>query len=100
MSDEIEFCPVHSHEGADLLYRWACPDECDQFLAEIDRRIGAVQDGHYFRVITRRHKKRVFMLQEYRNHKPVGKPKPRFARMGVWKSEISRMHSMYRARKR
>ena len=95
MSEDERFCPDHALPGSDLLERWACPDTCLYFLDELERRIDDVRvNGNFVRVRFRRHR---MFKQYYRNHRPVSG----WVFAGVSASlETSRMHEMYRRRRR
>lgn len=44
-------CPEHAPDNADIFNAWPCPDDCPQFIAELERRINDIQiNGNYIRV--------------------------------------------------
>ena len=74
MSEAERRCPVHSQPGADELDAWSCPDDCRDFLAELERRIDDVQIHGNF---TRMSKvDGVWQRQTFRNHQPIHDPIP------------------------
>lgn len=75
MTEPERRCPVHSEPGADEAHAWPCPDDCQDFLAELERRIDDVKvNGNFTRVRTG--DDGVIMAQKFRNHQPVGEPYP------------------------
>lgn len=67
-----EFCPVHGDFASESL-RWACPDDCPHFLAELERRVIDVKvHGNFTRMTTDDYGR--MWLQRFRNHEPVGEP--------------------------
>ncbi len=66
-----ERCPVHvdPHHPDQA---WPCPDECPDYLAELDRRIEDVKvNGNFTRVSL---VDGFYERQQYRSHQPVGEP--------------------------
>jgi hypothetical protein len=56
---------------------WPCPDFCEHFRAELERRIDDVRiGGNFIRLFTDDDGRR--MLQKFRNHQPDGEPYPFF----------------------
>jgi hypothetical protein len=87
-------CSVHAEPDADLLGAWSCPDDCPEFLAELERRIEDVKvHGDFTRVFARRG---VLWRQKFRDHKPVGRPRVFLSRRN---NEMVRIHELW-ARKR
>lgn len=69
MTDSPNRCPVHWSEG--LGGEWSCPDFCEHFLAELERRVHDVEaNGNFFRMSQDDDGSR--WLQKFRNHEPVG----------------------------
>jgi hypothetical protein len=67
-------CSLHSDPGADELDAWACPDDCKEFLAELERRIDDVQvHGNFTRMSV---VDGVWYRQTFRNHKSIEQPRP------------------------
>lgn len=67
-------CPAHAQPDADLLHAWPCPDECEHFLAELERRIEDVQiHGNFTRLSTDENGTQWW--QTFRNHQPIDEPK-------------------------
>lgn len=66
-------CPVHASKQYPELNAWPCPDECPDFLAELEHRIEDVQvHGNFVR--TWRADDGTFYKQHYRDHQPVAEP--------------------------
>lgn len=71
-----ERCSVHAPRDSDGLDGFPCPDECPEFTAELERRIDEVNvHGNYFRLLDR-DGDGPRLVQEYRNHVPLGPPRP------------------------
>jgi len=71
-------CPEHAEPQGDALDAWPCPDDCPDFLAELERRIDDIKlNGNFIRVTTI---DGVQSRQEFRNHHPVGEPTVRMVR--------------------
>jgi hypothetical protein len=72
MTEPERRCPVHSEPGADEAHAWPCPDDCLDFLAELERRIEDVRvNGNFIRTWV---ENGVYWKQTFRNHEPVGEP--------------------------
>lgn len=67
---------------------WPCPvateddppqeQTCPHFVAELERRVTDVtRNGNFFRLLPRSDDSPQMLVQEYRNHRPYGKPQPR-----------------------
>lgn len=94
VDEDVRRCPVHSEPGADELERWVCPDECQHFLDELERRFTDVTvNGNYVSVTFRRG---VMYRREFSNHKPVSRWMPT---SNPWRDKMSRMHAAYRRRR-
>lgn len=91
---EIRRCPVHAAPDADVLEAWSCPDDCQDWLAELERRIDEVTVmGNFVRV---KFRMGVMFRLRYENHKPVGKWKA--TRFNSDRLRIRRMHAARRRR--
>jgi hypothetical protein len=65
-------CLAHDPPDASGLTAWSCPEDCPDFLDEIDRRIADVDNhGNFIRTTVGGG---VFYRQTFRNHQPVGEP--------------------------
>lgn len=72
---KVECCPVHGDIG-DPMDAWPCPDDCTHFALELERRVENVQvHGNYFKLLGPIGDG-AGLMQEYRNHVPVGPPRP------------------------
>lgn len=79
MTPAEDRCPVHSKPGADVLNAWPCPDDCQEFLAELERQLDDVRiHGNFVRMHT--DDDGVRWRQSFRNHQPVGEPEPWMSR--------------------
>lgn len=57
-----------------MLDAWNCPDECPDFLAELERRINDIKiQGNFTRMQVT---DGVMYRQRYQNHQPIGEPEP------------------------
>lgn len=66
-------CPTHAQPDGDVLDAWPCPDDCLDFLAELERRIEDVKvSGNFTRMW--RDDNGVFYRQKFRGHEPVEVP--------------------------
>lgn len=64
----MEGCTKH---GPD----WTCPNGCEQFVAEMERRVHDVKvNGNYSEVRT--DSDGSMWIQEFRGHAPFGEPRP------------------------
>lgn len=71
-------CPVHAAPEDGEFDAWPCPDYCEFFAAELDRRIHDVSvNGNYWRTWD---EDGVRYMQQYKNHEPVGESKPMLRR--------------------
>jgi hypothetical protein len=67
-------CPVHAEPGADVGHAWPCPDDCLDFLDELERRVQDVTvHGNFVRMSV---VDGVLYRQHFRDHKPTGEPTP------------------------
>jgi hypothetical protein len=63
-------CSVHAEPEGDALDAWPCPDDCLEFLDELERQIEDVKiNGNFTRVWQ---KDGLWYRQTFRNHQPVG----------------------------
>lgn len=68
-----DWCPVHADAGVDTINAWACPDDCEHFAEELQRRIDDIRiNGNYTSVFT--DDAGLTWRQHYRKHLPVGEP--------------------------
>lgn len=101
--EEFEYCPEHGKFAETMLDGWGCPvalegdpedaETCPYFIEMIEERSKDIEDGNYFVMIFPARLDREagaghpggddhrMYAQEYRNHIPVGSPKP------VWDDE-------------
>lgn len=65
-------CPVHDHPDSQPNESWGCPEDCPDWLTEVDRVVEDVQiHGNFIRTIMT---DGVVYRQTFRNHQPVGEP--------------------------
>ncbi len=68
-------CPDHAQPDADALNAWPCPDTCQHFVDELERRIHDVKvNGNFTRMWTDDDGQR--WKQKFRNHTEVEEPQP------------------------
>lgn len=89
MSDAPTHCPVHG-DPDDITRAWACPvategdppevETCPHFVGMIERALAEFEAGTYTEYYTDDAGQR--WRQEYRHHRPVGPPKPRWGVAG------------------
>lgn len=71
MTEPPYWCPAHGQPGG--FREWACPDDCEHFRAELERRIDDVKvNGNFTRTYTDDSGQR--WKQRFRNHRPVDAP--------------------------
>lgn len=73
MTDFPTSCPVHAPPDPDVLNAWCCPDDCEHFHRELQRRINDVKiNGNFYRIWSGDDGLR--WKQQFRNYQPVGEP--------------------------
>lgn len=88
---------MHAEPDSDRLHAWACPDDCQDFLDELERRIEDVKvHGNFTRVLV---KNGLMFLQKFRNHKAIERPQPQH-HYWRYKARMRRMHELYGRRRR
>lgn len=71
MSEPLR-CPIHDAPDAGPCDRWNCPEDCLEWLDEMERRIKDMEiHGNYVRTSV---VDGVFSRQTFRNHQPIDEP--------------------------